>query len=66
MSVRVTVDDDICTGHGRCYVLAPAVFDTDDHGRCVVRIEIIEDGLADAARAGEANCPEQAITVTDA
>ena len=27
---RVTVDADRCTGHGRCYTLAPDVFDADE------------------------------------
>jgi ferredoxin len=27
---RVSVDADRCTGHGRCYTLAPDVFDADE------------------------------------
>ena len=31
--MRVVIDTERCTGHGRCYSLAPAVFtDDDDEG----------------------------------
>jgi ferredoxin len=59
----VRVDAAKCTGHGRCYVLAPGVFGEDDRGHCLVRSELIPDLLVDDARRGEANCPEHAIAV---
>ncbi|MGH0033355.1 MAG: ferredoxin [Myxococcota bacterium] len=60
---RVRVDGAKCVGHGRCYVLAPDVFEEDDRGHCVVTREEIPDELADEARKGETNCPEGAIAV---
>ena len=60
---RVTVDTAKCVGHGRCYVLAPDVFEEDDRGYCVVPCEEIPESLLDDARKGEANCPEAAIRV---
>jgi ferredoxin len=62
--MKVAVDEDLCTGHGRCYSLAPEVFGADDRGHCVVLHAEIPAGLEESARAGEANCPERAITVT--
>ena len=35
--MRITLDRTRCTGHGRCYVVAAAVFDADDDGYGVVR-----------------------------
>ncbi len=63
--VIVRVQDDICVGHGRCYVLAPDVFGADDFGHCVVLVTEVADGdaLADQARLGAGNCPEQAIVI---
>lgn len=61
--MRVTVDADVCTGHGRCYVLGPDVFAADDYGHCVVLHEKVGDDLASQARVGAENCPERAIKV---
>jgi ferredoxin len=61
--MKVVVDADLCVGHGRCYVLAPDVFGTDDYGHAVVLIAEVEGALADQARIGADNCPERAITV---
>lgn len=60
---RVRVDAARCVGHGRCYVLAPEVFEEDDRGHCVVPDEEIDASLVDEARKGETNCPESAIRV---
>ena len=61
--VKVRVDSDLCVGHGRCYALAPDVFESDDFGHCVVIAEDVEGAAADHARTGAENCPERAITV---
>jgi ferredoxin len=59
----VQVDGDLCTGHGRCYALAPEVFGADDFGHCEVLVADVPPDLEAAARAGADNCPERAITV---
>ena len=65
--MRIVLDAERCTGHGRCYALAPDVFDADDDGHCVVRIEgDVPADLADKARTGVANCPELALSIDDA
>jgi ferredoxin len=61
---RVFVDADRCTGHGRCYTLAPDVFDADEAGHCIVLVEEVSDELEAQAVEGEQNCPEQAITLS--
>jgi ferredoxin len=61
---RVSVAADLCTGHGRCYTLAPDVFDADEVGHCVVLVEDVSGDLEAQAVAGEQNCPEQAITLS--
>jgi ferredoxin len=63
--VRLRVDGARCVGHGRCYELAPEVFDEDVEGHCVARFERLPAGLEAPARAGEANCPERAIELLD-
>jgi ferredoxin len=61
---RVSVDTDRCTGHGRCYSLAPEVFDADEVGHCVVLVEEVSGEAAARAVTGQQNCPEQAITLS--
>jgi ferredoxin len=63
--VKVRIDADICTGHGRCYTLAPEVFDSDDRGYGMVKSEDVEENLRPKAVIGEQNCPERAITISD-
>ncbi len=63
--MRVTVDTSRCSGHGRCYTLAPEVFDSDDGGYSVVKLVIVPPELEAKARIGEQNCPERAIELTD-
>ena len=63
--MRVTVDLDACTGHGRCYSLGPDVFSADDAGHCVLLLEDVPPDLEEQARSGERNCPERAITIEE-
>jgi ferredoxin len=63
--VKVAVDRDLCTGHGRCYSLAPRVFTDDDGGYGQVTGDgTLPDDLAEEAHSGANSCPEQAISVT--
>ena len=44
---RVSVDAELCTGHGRCYTLAPDVFDADEVGHCVLLVDDVETAFTD-------------------
>ncbi|KZS72300.1 cytochrome [Mycobacterium kansasii] len=61
---HVSVDAERCVGHGRCYTLAPDVFDADEVGHSIVRIAEVSGELARQAVTGAENCPEQAITLS--
>ena len=63
--MKVVIDGERCTGHGRCYSLAPEVFDADDEGRGVVRLSEVPEALRDRAQTGVDNCPEGAISCVD-
>jgi ferredoxin len=63
MGVRVHIDRDACSGHGRCYALGPDVFTPDDDGYGVVVAADVPAALEAQARAGVQNCPERAITI---
>ena len=63
--MKLHIDADACPGHGRCYVLAPEVFEPDDEGHSVGLVDDIPDELLEKARLAAANCPESAITISD-
>ncbi|HVN39001.1 MAG TPA: ferredoxin [Myxococcota bacterium] len=63
--MRIRLDRAKCVGHGRCYVLAPDVFEDDERGHCVVRKEEVPKEFEEQARRGEQNCPEGAIALVD-
>jgi ferredoxin len=64
--MKLRVDPELCTGHGRCYALAPDVFSADEFGHCELRVVEIDDAdkaLLEQARLGVENCPERAIAL---
>jgi len=63
--MRVSIDKSRCTGHGRCFSLAPEVFDYDEEGFGVVGLETVPPGLGPAARRGAAGCPERAVALEE-
>lgn len=63
--MKVRFDAEACTGHGRCYALAPTIFAADDRGHCVVLAAEVAADLQDQARVAAANCPEGALSVED-
>lgn len=65
MAIRVQLDRSRCQGHGRCYVLAATVFESDDDGYGAVISETLSTGLEDLAHKGAGNCPEDAITIIE-
>jgi ferredoxin len=60
----IEIDRELCYGFGDCVSSAPAVFELDDEEKAIVIDPngASHDDLVDAA----ANCPVNAITITDA
>ena len=63
--VKIVLDAQRCTGHGRCYSLAPELFDSDDDGHSVVIAPEVPAGLEAQARLAVDNCPESCISLED-
>lgn len=62
--MRVRLDRTACQGHGRCYALAPELFDGDEEGFSVLLVDgDLPEHLVDDARTAADNCPEFAIEV---
>lgn len=64
--MKVQINPERCQGHGRCYDIAPALFGEDDEGYgTVVGDGVVPPGEERTARLAVANCPENAITVSE-
>jgi ferredoxin len=50
-----------CTGHGRCYSLAPELFDGDDYGHSILRTPDVPIGLESRAQLAVESCPESCL-----
>lgn len=60
--MQVNLDNAKCQGHGRCYALAPDVFESDDEGYAVLKVKgELPSELEGAAVLAADNCPEFAI-----
>ena len=63
--MRVSVDLDICQGHGVCHMSAPEVFELDpDDAHAIVQVDPVPPALEGDARTAADACPERAITIT--
>jgi ferredoxin len=64
--MKVRVDQDTCQGHGRCYALAPELFESDDYGNAhELNDGDVPPGQEDSARLAAANCPELAVILEE-
>lgn len=63
--MRISLDSNKCQGHGRCYALAPQLFEPDDEGFAVLCGNgDVGAALEDEALLAADNCPEYAIEVS--
>ncbi|MGA9489027.1 MAG: ferredoxin [Mycobacterium sp.] len=64
--MQITVDYDLCEGHGQCILAAPDVFDLPDDAE---QVELLDAHPAEERREvivrAAAMCPAQAIQVSD-
>jgi ferredoxin len=61
--MKIRIDHDACTGHGRCYTLSPSLFEPDDDGNGQLTRDDVPPELEDDARRAAGSCPERAITI---
>lgn len=62
--MRVSVDLNVCQGHGVCHLSAPDVFELDEEdGHAVVQLDPVPTALEAQAQLAADSCPERAITV---
>jgi ferredoxin len=65
-AAKISIDEDLCRGHGHCYNNEPSVFSSDDEGFAVVGDAVVRGADIEAAVRAASDCPEHAISVTPA
>ena len=63
--MRIELDRDRCSGHGRCYTVGAPFYEPDDEGYCAPLPDHVPVELEEAALRGARNCPERALTVVE-
>lgn len=62
--MRLAIDSTRCTGHGRCYDIAPHLVDDDEQGNGRVRISDVPPDLEPDTDRIVTSCPERAVTLS--
>ncbi len=63
--MRIVINMEVCSGHGRCYALCPELIDEDENGYPILASDIVPAPYHETARIAEQNCPERAIEILD-
>ena len=64
--MRIVIDTAKCSGHGRCYDVAPDLFADDARGYGqVIGDGTVSDDLVAQAQAAVRACPEHAVELLD-
>jgi ferredoxin len=65
--VKIRVDAGLCTGHGRCYTLAPDLLSYDEEGYVTIRGSELDvpAGREESGREAAMSCPEGAISIEE-
>ena len=61
--MKIVLDIDRCTGHGRCYTMAPDLFDCDDRGYSVQLTTDVTEATEAQARLAVESCPENCLSL---
>ena len=65
MDVTVTVDHELCQGHGQCQEAAPEIFEVRDDGFAYVVRPVVSPQLLEQVRDAASRCPVDAILSQD-
>jgi ferredoxin len=64
--MKIAVDSQRCSGHARCYAVAPKIFTIDEYGYCNIGAsKDVDDDDVHLAIEGISVCPEDALYVVD-
>jgi ferredoxin len=61
--VQIRIDTDLCTGHGICESILPAVFEVGNDGQVHLRDVALTEDLRAQLETAVAGCPSQALSL---
>lgn len=62
--MKAEVDKDTCIGCGLCPSICEAVFELEDDGKAVAKVNPVPEDQEDEAKDAEASCPVNAISIS--
>jgi ferredoxin len=63
--MKIVINRAACSGHARCFSIAPKLFQLDDDGYIAVDSFVVAPGDEALAQRGAFACPERALAVED-
>jgi ferredoxin len=64
VTVRIRIEPSRCEGFGNCINAAPDIFDMDDEGRVILKLDTVDDSRVDVVRRAVYDCPVNVISFT--
>ncbi len=63
--MKVRVDREVCVGTGSCVSICPEVFELDDEGISVPKVDVVPSDVEDTCREAVESCPVDAIEIVE-
>ena len=61
--MKACVDAELCTGCGPCVDICPEVFELNDEGIAIVKVNPVPPDVEESCREAADNCPTEAISI---
>jgi ferredoxin len=62
---KISVNREVCGGHGECEALAPLVFEVQDDGIVKAKVAEVPPGELEGVRSATICCPTGALTLSE-